>query len=157
MSHNLLGRLPQGIENVRNLSILDLSYNKLIYLPAGITNLRLQTIDITMNPLVVISHPKWECELIMPSLTQFAAKALQRYCKERDVIFRLNELNEYINRNTIDNCFYCGNICTTPYVYATRPLQPIFETAEKVIRQTSDMPIVLYEFCYCFPECKENY
>lgn len=81
MSHNLLGRLPQGIENVRNLSILDLSYNKLIYLPAGITNLRLQTIDITMNPLVVISHPKWECELIMPSLTQFAAKALQRYCK----------------------------------------------------------------------------
>lgn len=65
-----------------------------------------------------------------------------------------NRLVEYTTRNMIENCFYCGNDCTNPYVYATRPLAPIMDIAENVIRQTSEMPMVLYEFCYCFPECK---
>ncbi|KYN27152.1 Leucine-rich repeat-containing protein 40, partial [Trachymyrmex cornetzi] len=80
MSHNLLGRLPQGIEKVRNLSILDLSHNMLMYLPAGIIFLRLQTIDISMNPLVV-NPPILFYKIMYPSLTMFAARSLQQYCR----------------------------------------------------------------------------
>ncbi|KYN27153.1 Protein scribble like protein, partial [Trachymyrmex cornetzi] len=80
MSHNLLGRLPQGIEKVRNLSILDLSHNMLMYLPAGIIFLRLQTIDISMNPLVV-NPPIWVHKIMYPSLIKFAARSLQQYCR----------------------------------------------------------------------------
>ena len=80
MSHNMLRYLPQGIEKVRNLSILDLSHNMLMYLPAGIINLRLQTIDISMNPLVT-SRPNWINKIIFSSLVQFAAKVLQQYCR----------------------------------------------------------------------------
>ncbi|KYN27154.1 Leucine-rich repeat-containing protein 40 [Trachymyrmex cornetzi] len=79
LSHNLLGYLPQGIEKLRNLRTLDLSHNFLKYLPAGITNLKLQTIDISMNPLV--SDTNWECDVMLPSLAQFAAKTLQQYCR----------------------------------------------------------------------------
>ncbi|XP_018346869.1 PREDICTED: uncharacterized protein LOC108751276 [Trachymyrmex septentrionalis] len=152
----MLEHLPQGIEKVRNLSILDLSHNMLMYLPAGITNLQLQTIDISMNPLVV-SRPNWINKIMFPSLIQFGAKVLHQYCRDKHIIFRWHKLNEYISRNKIDNCFYCGNICTSPYVYETQPLKPIFEIAVNVIRQTPEMPVVLYEFYYCFPDCSENY
>ncbi|XP_012057176.1 PREDICTED: uncharacterized protein LOC105620282 [Atta cephalotes] len=152
----MLRRLPQGIEKVRNLSILDLSHNMLMYLPAGIINLRLQTIDISMNPLVA-SRSNWINKIIFPSLIQFAAKVLQQYCRDKYIIFQWDKLNEHISKNKINNCIYCGNICTTPYVYAAEPLQPIFEIALIVIRQTSEMPVVLYEFYYCFPECREDY
>jgi len=80
ISHNMLGRLPQGIENVQNLKILNLSHNLIVYLPAGITSLRLQTIDISMNPLESI-EPEWECNIILPSLVQLAAKLLHPYCR----------------------------------------------------------------------------
>ncbi|KAG5319101.1 LRC57 protein, partial [Acromyrmex heyeri] len=156
ISHNMLKRLPQGIENVRNLSILDLSHNMLMYLPAGIIYLRLQTIDISMNPLV-INRPKFINEIIIPSLTQFAAKVLYQYCRDERIIFRWDDLNEHISRNKIDNCFYCGNICTSPYVYAAELLKPIFELAVTVIKQTSEWPVVFYELYYCFPECREDY
>ncbi|KYN36058.1 Peptidylprolyl isomerase-like 5, partial [Trachymyrmex septentrionalis] len=146
MSHNMLEHLPQGIEKVRNLSILDLSHNMLMYLPAGITNLQLQTIDISMNPLVV-SRPNWINKIMFPSLIQFGAKVLHQYCR----------YIAFFDINKIDNCFYCGNICTSPYVYETQPLKPIFEIAVNVIRQTPEMPVVLYEFYYCFPDCSENY
>ena len=80
ISHNMLKCLPQGIEKVQNLSILDLSHNMLMYLPAGINYLRLQTLDISMNPLVV-DRPEFINEIIIPSLTQFAAKVLHQYCR----------------------------------------------------------------------------
>ncbi|XP_018357552.1 PREDICTED: leucine-rich repeat-containing protein 40-like [Trachymyrmex cornetzi] len=152
LSHNLLGYLPQGIEKLRNLRTLDLSHNFLKYLPAGITNLKLQTIDISMNPLV--SDTNWECDVMLPSLAQFAAKTLQQYCRDKHVIFRRDELNEYISRNKIDNCFHCGKMCTSPYLYLAWPRQPILTIATNVISHTSKMSMVFYELCCCFPECK---
>ncbi|XP_018357551.1 PREDICTED: adenylate cyclase-like [Trachymyrmex cornetzi] len=156
MSHNLLGRLPQGIEKVRNLSILDLSHNMLMYLPAGIIFLRLQTIDISMNPLVV-NPPIWVHKIMYPSLIKFAARSLQQYCSDKHIIFRWDKLNEYISRNKFENCFYCGNICTPSYVYEAQPLKAIFDIAVNVIRETSELPVVLYEYYCCFPECKEDW
>ncbi|XP_011063466.1 PREDICTED: uncharacterized protein LOC105151457 [Acromyrmex echinatior] len=151
----MLKCLPQGIEKVQNLSILDVSHNMLMYLPAGINYLRLQTLDISMNPLVV-DRPEFINEIIIPSLTQFAAKVLHQYCRDEHIIFRWDDLNEHINRNKIDNCFYCRNICTSPYVYATQLFKPIFELAVTVIIETSEWPVVLFELYYCFPECKED-
>jgi len=46
----MLRSLPQSIGNVRNLNILDLSYNKLLYLPITMLLLKeLEYLDITMN------------------------------------------------------------------------------------------------------------
>ncbi|XP_011063468.1 PREDICTED: uncharacterized protein LOC105151459 [Acromyrmex echinatior] len=152
----MLKCLPQGIEKVQNLSILDVSHNMLMYLPAGINYLRLQTLDISMNPLVV-DRPEFINEIIIPSLTQFAAKVLHQYCRDEHIIFRWDDLNEHISRNKIDNCFYCGNICTSPYVYSAKLLKPIFELAVTVIKETSEWPVVLCELYYCFPECRKDY
>ncbi|XP_018344299.1 PREDICTED: uncharacterized protein LOC108749820 [Trachymyrmex septentrionalis] len=155
MSHNILRYLPQGIEKVRNLSILDLSHNMLMYLPIGIVKLQLQTIDISMNPLVV-SPPIWINEIIFPSLIQYSAKILHQYCRDKHIFFRYDQFNEYISRKKIGNCFFCGNICTSPYVYAAQPVLPIFEIAATVIRETSEMPVVLYEYYSCYPICNDN-
>jgi len=50
VSHNMLRSLPQSIGNVRNLDLLDLSYNKLLYLPISILLLQLEYLNIGMNP-----------------------------------------------------------------------------------------------------------
>ncbi|XP_018396957.1 PREDICTED: uncharacterized protein LOC108775167 [Cyphomyrmex costatus] len=151
ISHNWLEHLPENIQNAQNLRILDLSHNFLKYLPAKIIYLELQTLDVSMNPFA----KKWECDILVPSLAQFAAKTLEQYCRERQVIFQFDVINEYVARNATHNCYYCENICTSPYVYATRALKPILEVAINVIKETPDMPVVLFEFCFCFP-CKDK-
>ncbi|XP_018357549.1 PREDICTED: adenylate cyclase-like [Trachymyrmex cornetzi] len=156
MSHNLLGRLPQGIEKVRNLSILDLSHNMLMYLPAGIIFLRLQTIDISMNPLVV-NPPILFYKIMYPSLTMFAARSLQQYCSDKHIIFRWDKWNEYISRNKFEKCFFCRNICTPSYMHVAQPLKDIFDITENVITKTSELPVVLCEYYGCYPECKEDW
>ncbi|XP_018357550.1 PREDICTED: leucine-rich repeat-containing protein 57-like [Trachymyrmex cornetzi] len=153
MSHNLLGRLPQGIEKVRNLSILDLSHNMLMYLPAGLTYLRLQTINISNNPLEV---KPTICVEKNPSLTMFAATSLQQYCRDKHIIFRWDKLNEYISRKKFENCYCCGNICKPSYIFKAQQLEPIIKIAVNIIRETSELPVVLYEYYCCFPECDEE-
>ncbi|KYN01273.1 Malignant fibrous histiocytoma-amplified sequence 1 [Cyphomyrmex costatus] len=77
ISHNWLEHLPENIQNAQNLRILDLSHNFLKYLPAKIIYLELQTLDVSMNPFA----KKWECDILVPSLAQFAAKTLEQYCR----------------------------------------------------------------------------
>jgi len=46
----MLKCLPQSIGNIQNLNILDMSYNKLLYLPISMLLLKeLEYLDITMN------------------------------------------------------------------------------------------------------------
>jgi len=118
ISHNFLGYLPQGIEKLRNLRTLDLSHNLLKYLPVEIIILELQTIDISMNPLVTSDIEKKREEIVYPNLTQFAANALYQYCKYvfflfvvyyniilRNIRYKFlldklsNELNQYFYRD----------------------------------------------------------
>ena len=84
-------------------------------------------------------------------------KQNQYFHRDEHIIFRWDDLNEHISRNKIDNCFYCGNICTSPYVYSAKLLKPIFELAVTVIKETSEWPVVLCELYYCFPECRKDY
>jgi len=77
VSHNLLERLSQDIKNVKSLRILDVSHNLLSYLPANITFLRLEIIDISMNPFK--SKSKFKKEI--PRFIQFASEVLLRYVR----------------------------------------------------------------------------
>ncbi|KYN36059.1 hypothetical protein ALC56_09596 [Trachymyrmex septentrionalis] len=83
ISHNFLGHLPQGIKKrpVQNLRTLDLSHNLLKYLPIEINRLKLQTINISMNPFFVRDEENWQGAVMFSSLSQLAAKILRLYCR----------------------------------------------------------------------------
>ncbi|XP_018346856.1 PREDICTED: leucine-rich repeat-containing protein 30-like isoform X2 [Trachymyrmex septentrionalis] len=84
ISHNFLGHLPQGIKKrpVQNLRTLDLSHNLLKYLPIEINRLKLQTINISMNPFFVRDEENWQGAVMFSSLSQLAAKILRLYCRD---------------------------------------------------------------------------
>jgi len=82
VSNNMLRCLPQTIGDIQSLKILDVSYNLLMYLPATIIRLRLQTLDISMN--TYLTKTIYQCNHMTPNLTEISLATLQRH---RFVIF----------------------------------------------------------------------
>jgi len=73
----MLKRLPQSIGNVQNLIILDLSYNKLLYLPVAIIHLNLRYLDISMNPFQI--HDYHVHRIGVQSLFKLSANIVLQY------------------------------------------------------------------------------
>jgi len=78
----MLRCLPQTIGDIQSLKILDVSYNLLVYLPATITHLRLQTLDISMNTYLTDNIN--QSNYVNPSLAEISFAILQRH---RFVVF----------------------------------------------------------------------
>jgi len=73
----MLRCLPQTIGNLQSLKILDVSYNLLMYLPATIIRLRLQTLDISMN--TYLTKTIYQNNFVIPNLTEISVATLQRH------------------------------------------------------------------------------
>jgi len=74
----MLKRLPQSIGNIQNLIILDLSYNKLLYLPVAIIHLNLLYLDISMNPFQ-IHVLRLQYRIQVQSLIKLSANIVLQY------------------------------------------------------------------------------
>ncbi|XP_036142713.1 protein lap1 isoform X2 [Monomorium pharaonis] len=151
VSDNLLEYLSQDIGNVKSLKILDVSHNLLSYLPARLLDVKLEIINMTMNPFDFDEIYKIE----IPRLIQFASKMLlQHYSPTR---FPSIAVEEYARRNMIETCSHCKDLCTTSYVHAAILLSSDL-LAHNVINDLSDLldNELLFEFFHCYPECKVN-
>jgi len=73
----MLRCLPQNIGDMQSLKILDVSYNLLMYLPATIIHLRLQTLDISMNTYLMKTI--YQNNFFIPNLTEISFATLQRH------------------------------------------------------------------------------
>jgi len=75
----MLQRLPRDIINLKNLEILDVSYNWLLYLPPTLffVNQSLRTLDISMNPFLStdLHYTVGEYNVI-PSLIELSSNIL---------------------------------------------------------------------------------
>jgi len=92
----MLKRLPQSIENIKNLIILDLSHNKLLYLPATIIRLNLRYLDISMNPFQLQRRVRYRIQV--QSLVKLTVNIVLQY---RFVIsFNFSHTNTNTNTHT---------------------------------------------------------
>lgn len=78
-SQNMLSFLPQSLGKLHNLKYLDLSKNKLRYLPGSIRNLHLITVDVSSNEFSSVDYALYsKCKINVPSLTECAATSFMK-------------------------------------------------------------------------------
>jgi hypothetical protein len=74
--HNGLTRLPPEIAKLVNLRDLNVSFNKLEYLPSELTKMRLSLLNVMSNPFRRREHVARDVVSVFPSLTELCLRVL---------------------------------------------------------------------------------